>query len=335
MTEAPVGWDGSAVRSPRGHLLQSAAWARIREAQGWRAEFLRLGDPLPVALVLWRGLPLGQRLAYVPRGPIADSTSLRPALDALAAHAREQGALFLKVDPELTPEQAGESLRAAGYRRAPDVQPVLATLELDLAPDTETLFAALEKDTRWSVRQVEKRGVRIREATDERDLRAFYDLYAVTGERAKFITRTWDYYGLVWRTLIDAGLATLRIAEHEGAPVAGAMTWHCGEKELYMYGATNEAGRKCFAAYGLLWRSIEAAREQGFRRFDFGGIPADLADTHDTMQGPYRFKKGFGGVPVRYVGAHDVVPHALLYRAYRLAEPAYTRALQLARGVRP
>jgi peptidoglycan pentaglycine glycine transferase (the first glycine) len=335
VTEAPAGWDASAVRSPRGHVLQSSAWARIREAQGWRAEFLRLGDPLPVALVLWRSLPLGQRIAYVPRGPVSDEATLRPALEALAAHAREQGALFLKVDPELTPEQAGGALETAGYRRAPDIQPVLATLELDLAPDSETLMAALEKDTRWSVRQVSKRGVTLREATGDDDLRAFYELYSVTGERAKFITRTWDYYRLVWRTLIDAGLATLRIAEHEGAPVAGAMTWHCGEKELYMYGATNEAGRKVFAAYGLVWRSIEAAREQGFRRFDFGGIPVDLADTRDTMQGPYRFKKGFGGVPVRYVGAHDVVPRALPYRAYRVAEPAYTRALQLARGARP
>lgn len=335
MTEAPAGWDASAVRSPRGHVLQSSAWARIRETQGWRAEFLRFGDPLPVALVLWRSLPLGQELAYVPRGPIADGATLAPALEALARHARERGALFLKVDPELPPEEAGTALAGAGYSRAPDIQPVLATLELDLTPGTDALFAALEKDTRWSVRQAEKRGVAIREAAADADLRAFYDLYAVTGERARFITRTWEYYRTVWRTLIDAGLATLRLAEHEGAAVAGAMTWHCGEKELYMYGATNEAGRRCFAAYGLVWRSIEAAHAQGSRRFDFGGIPADLEDKSDTMQGPYRFKKGFGGVPVRYVGAHDTVPSALPYRAYRLAEPAYTRALQLARGVRP
>src|SRR5919201_2713436 len=70
MTAAPPGWDDVAVRSPGGHVLQSEAWARIREAAGWRAEFLRFGEPLPVALVLWRSLPLGRRLAYVPRGPI-------------------------------------------------------------------------------------------------------------------------------------------------------------------------------------------------------------------------------------------------------------------------
>lgn len=330
----PAGWDERAARSPRGHVLQSAAWARIRAAQGWEPEFLTLGDPLPVALVLWRRLPLGRRIAYVPRGPVSDPATLPAALTALAEHARERGALFLKVDPELAPEEAGPALRDAGFRRAPDIQPILATLVLDLAPDEDALLASLEKDTRWSVRQADKRGVAVREGREDADLRLFYDLYSVTGSRAGFITRTWEYYRLVWRTLIDDGLATLRLAELDGQAVAGSMTWHCGEKELYMYGATNEAGRKCFAAYALVWASIRAAREHGFRQFDLGGIPADLADEKDPMQGPYRFKKGFGGEVVRYVGAHDTVPAALPYRLYRAAEPAYTRALQLAGRLR-
>jgi len=329
MTDAPTGWDDSAVRSPNGHVLQSSAWARIRESQGWRAEFVRIGDPLPVALVLWRTLPLGRQLAYAPRGPIASGSDLEPALQHLTKLAAARDALFLKVDPELTREVAAEPLRRAGFRRAPDVQPVLATLQLDLRPDTDALFAALEKDTRWSVRQAGKRGVTIRTAASETDLRAFYDLYSITGGRAGFVTRTWDYYRLVWRTLVDAGFATLRLAEHGSAPVAGSMTWRCGDKELYMYGATNEAGRRCFAAYGLLWKAITDAREQGRTRFDLGGIPADLANLSDTMQGPYRFKKGFGGVPVSYVGAHDAVPRELPYRVYQAAEPAYTRVVQL------
>src|SRR5436309_562401 len=104
MTEAPPGWDDAAVRSPGGHVLQSAAWAEIRGEQGWRAEFLRVGDPLPVALVLWRGLGAGRCLAYVPRGPIlGDASQLGPALRALGALARERAAIFLKVDPELDP----------------------------------------------------------------------------------------------------------------------------------------------------------------------------------------------------------------------------------------
>jgi peptidoglycan pentaglycine glycine transferase (the first glycine) len=342
---APAGWDDAAVRSPNGHVLQSAAWAKIREEQGWRAEFCKLGaptasaaptpGPLPVALVLWRSLPGARSLAYVPRGPIVDAPAqLDEAFARLAALARERGAIFLKVDPEIDAELATNRLRAAGFRRGPDIQPVVATLELDLEPDEDTLFSALEKDTRWSVRQAEKRGVNIRDATSEGDLRALYDLYAETGRRAGFITRTWDYYHRMWGTLIAAGHARVRLAEKDGAPVAGALTWRCGEREVYQSAATNDAGRSAYAAYALLWRCIIEARRTRARRFDFGGIPADVTRKDDPMYGPYLFKKGFGGRARRFVGAHDAVPNELAYRAYAIAEPLYTNALRLVGRIR-
>ena len=343
MTESPAGWDDAAVRSPNGHVLQSAAWAKIREAQGWRAEFHQFGGApapsgvpaLPVALVLWRSLPGGQSLAYVPRGPIAgNAAELEEALAKLAALARERRAIFLKVDPEIDADRGAQTLGAAGFRRGPDIQPVVATLELDLAPDEDALFAALEKDTRWSVRQTEKRGVSIRDASGDKDLRALYDLYVETGQRAGFITRTWDYYRVMWGTLVGEGHAKVRLAEKDGKAVAGALTWRCGEREVYQSAATNDAGRTAYAAYGLLWRCIIEARKGGARRFDFGGIPVDVSRKDDPMYGPYQFKKGFGGTPRRFVGAHDAVPNDLVYRAYAIAEPLYTNALRLAGRIR-
>ena len=149
MTEAPARWDDLAARSAGGHVLQSAAWARVREQQGWRAEFVRIGDDLPLALVLWRDVPFLGLMGYAPRGPIVergDRDGLAHALEVLAQLARERGAFLLKVDPELS--DARDQLAHAGYARGPDVQPVLATLLIDLASDADALFAALEKDTR-------------------------------------------------------------------------------------------------------------------------------------------------------------------------------------------
>lgn len=336
--DAPRGWDDAAARSPWGHVMQSSVWAAVRERQGWRAEYVRIGDELPLALVLWRDSPLGQRIAYVPRGPIVapgDSAGLRRALTRLADLARERRAVFLKVDPELDVEFAGEALRAAHFARSgQDIQPVLATLELDLGPDEDALLAAMDKDTRWSVKQGPKRGVTVSEVSDDAGLRAFYDLYALTGRRADFITRTWDYYRSVWRALIDARLATLRLAYVEGAPVAGAMTWRCGERVVYQTGATNDAARKSHAAYALLWECIIGGKREGAKRFDFGGIPTDVERKDDPMYGPYLFKRGFGGKVRRWVGAHDAVPRPLAYRAYLLAEPVYTTALRLVARVR-
>ncbi len=332
MTDAPEAWDRAAAQGPGGHVMQSSVWAAIREEQGWTAEFLRPGGGH--ALVLWRPLPGGLRFGYCPRGPVASDAALPEVLRALAEHAKETaGALVLKVDLERTADAAGAALRSAGFVRGPDIQPVVATLErplVDGAPDD--LMAGLEKDTRWSVRQPEKRGVQVYPGTSDEDLGAFYGLYALTGRRAGFITRTETYYRTVWRRLIDADLATLWLADHEGRPVAGAMTWHCGDREVYQYGATNDAGRKVYAAYGLLWRCMLEANARGAKTFDFGGIPADPSDASDPMHGPYQFKKGFGGTVTRWVGAHDAVPRPLAYRAFQLLEPVYTRALQLRRG---
>ena len=337
MTDAPAGWDDAAVRSPGGHALQSSAWARVREAQGWRAEYVQVGDPLPAALILWRTATLGRRVGYVPRGPITapgDADGLARALARLAEIARERGAVFLKVDPELEPEFAAPIMKGAGYGRGDDIQPVVATLMLDLAPDEDAILAAMEKDTRWSVRQAPKRGVTTREVSDEGSLRAFYDLYAQTGERAGFITRTWSYYRDIWSALIGGGFASLRLAYSEDAAVAGAMVWRCGDRALYQTGATNDAGRKTYAAYALLWECIIEAKRAGRRVFDMGGIPRDLERKDDPMYGPYLFKRGFGGTVTRWVGAHDTVPSPLLYRAYGLAEPAYTALLRATRRVR-
>src|SRR2546422_5109887 len=96
-------WDRDAVRSRFGHVLQSEAWGRIRATQGWTPEELRVGDTLPVGLVLWRRLPLGQTIGYVPRGPTFDHDDVQQldrALVELAAKARQRSAIFVKVDPE-------------------------------------------------------------------------------------------------------------------------------------------------------------------------------------------------------------------------------------------
>src|SRR5207244_2104836 len=81
-TIPPPGWDDAAVRSPGGHVLQSSTWARIRESQGWRPEFVRFSDaPLPCALILWSPSSFTS-FAYVPRGPIVkDDSQLAASLE--------------------------------------------------------------------------------------------------------------------------------------------------------------------------------------------------------------------------------------------------------------
>src|SRR5207247_2204637 len=144
MTAAPSGWDDAAARGPGGHVMQSSTWAALREDQEWRAEFLRPAGAY--ALVLWRPLPGGLRFGYCPRGPVASASQLPDALRALAAHAKATArAVVLKVDPERTADEAGAALAAAGFKRGPDIQPVISTLVLRLDRTEEDLLASLDK----------------------------------------------------------------------------------------------------------------------------------------------------------------------------------------------
>jgi peptidoglycan pentaglycine glycine transferase (the first glycine) len=324
---ASVGdWDAVAVRSRNGHVLQSRAWGRIRAAQGWRPEELRVGDPLPVALVLWKDVPAGQRIAYVPRGPIFDHrepAQLEAALAALARRAHEERAIFLKVDAEVRRDdrELVDRFSRHGFSRSPqDVQPIVSTLQIDLNRDEEAIFAGLDKDTRWSVRTAGKRGVDVVERRDDEALRGFYRLYVETARRAGFIARPWWYYERVWRTLLDEDNALLLMAILEDSVVAGAMVFWCGERAVYWYGASGDAARRSYASFLLQWRCIRRARERGAALYDMGGIPAEPSE-RDPMYGVYLFKKGFGGERVDFIGAHDIAPRPVLHRFWLFAEP--------------
>ena len=74
-------WDAWVAAHPHGHILQTSRWARLKCAFGWSAGRVVLrasGDPqapiLAGASVLYRRLPWGQTLAYVPKGPLVDWT---------------------------------------------------------------------------------------------------------------------------------------------------------------------------------------------------------------------------------------------------------------------
>lgn len=299
----------------------------------------RIGDPLPVALVLWRRLPLGLRIAYVPRGPVFDhddAGQLDAALEALARMARSRRAIFLKVDPEIPAERRDlvEVYRRHGFfRSAQDVQPVVATLELNLRQDEERILAGLDKDTRWSVRTAERRGVLVAERNDESALAAFADLYAQTGKRADFITRPRAYYLETWRRVLWDGHAGLFVALVGDEIAACAMPFWCGDRALYMYGASGDAARKSYASYLLQWHCIREAKRRGFARYDLGGVPLEPSED-DPLYGVYLFKKGFGGRRIAFAGAYDVTANQALYRAWLAAAPRMYVLLAALRGRR-
>ena len=100
--------------------------------------------------------------------------------------------------------------------------------------------------------------------------------------------------------------ARLYMAYYEGEAIAGTLAIWYGDKVWYLYGASANEHRNLMPNYMLQWNMIEWAVEKGCRIYDFRGVPGQVGEEH-PLYGLYKFKLGFGGDYVEFVGEMDLV----------------------------
>ena len=327
MFEKPLAdWNQYVQQYPEAHLLQQAAWGQLKSEFGWQPEVV--STPQAGALVLFRSLPFGFSLAYIPKGPLgADWEALWPELDALC---RARRAVFLKVEPDAWEDELNQEVWAgrlqqlvqAGFQKSThDLQPP-RTVTIDLTQDDDTLLANMKQKTRYNIRLAGRKDVEIASSSD---LDAFIEMMTVTGERDAFGVHAGEYYRRAYELFHPAGMCELMIASYQGTPLAGLMVFAVGKRSWYLYGASNNKERNRMPTYLIQWEAMQWAKARGCTEYDLWGIPdydedtleAEFTERSDGLWGVYRFKRGFGGQVRRAVGAYDKVYRPLLYRAYQ------------------
>ena len=322
------------VAQHNGHLLQSWAWGRLKSRFGWTP--VQLHTEYAAAQVLFRKLPLGYSVAYIPKGPLVNwknSQQCEALLELVDAEARKRKAVFLKIEPDLnevdddspptaelfTP--ATSILTERGFIAADTIQPQ-SSIIVDISGSEDDILAAMKQKTRYNIRLATKRGVTTRQGT-EADLAIFYSLTQLTAKRDGFGVHASAYYQTAMQ-LFDATRCALLLAEFEGEPLAALMAFRQGATAYYFYGASSNAYRKLMPAYLLQWEAMRWAKAQGCTHYDLWGIPtankdtleAEFSSRSDGLWGVYRFKRGFGGQVVHSLGAFDLVYIPWLYRLY-------------------
>ncbi|MFH1085228.1 MAG: peptidoglycan bridge formation glycyltransferase FemA/FemB family protein [Chloroflexota bacterium] len=314
-------WDRLVASDPDGHLLQTWAWGDLKAAFGWRPVRLaveRDGALVAGAQVLYRRLgPL--TLGYIPRGPAlasGDPADLEPLWSAVHGVSRRLLAIALKVEPEWRDEDtaAHARLRAAGMHPSTETIQPRRTITVDLEGDEETILARMKPKWRYNVRLAGRKGVMVCEGGAE-GLDTYYRLMESTGARDGFAIHNLDYYRRGLELFGAAGRARLFMAYADDVPLAGLIALRFGRTAVYMYGASSDERRELMPNHALQWRAMQWAKEGSCARYDLWGI-TDRDEDPDTapLSGVERFKAGFGGEVVRYVGAYDYVYHPLLYR---------------------
>jgi len=360
-------WDKLICQLPNPHFLQTYEWGQVKAKYGWQPIYLvwdqqgnmkveidaeRLASftfpPAAAALILKRkilrdGFAARLSILYSPKGPLLDWTNepLRTrVLNDLQSIAKRQGAIFLKIDPDVvlgTGIPQGEDdaidnngqavmseLRRRGWEYASDQIQFKNTVLIDLRPTEAELLARMKQKTRYNVRLAEKKGVSLRVGMLD-DLGSLYKMYAETSVRDGFVIRDEGYYKTVWEIFMRSQVETFQpsnfptceplIAEVDGEPVAAIFVFYFAGRAYYVYGMSRDKHREKMPTYLLQWEALKRAKAKGCTVYDLWGAP-EVFDESDSLWGVYRFKEGLGGKVVRTLGAWDFAPSPLWYKLY-------------------
>ncbi len=312
-------WDRLLTQYPHSHLLQTTSWARLKEAYGWEAVPVCAGDG--GALVLFRKLPLGLRVAYIPKGPLGERWT--PLWDELDRVCKLRRTIFLKVEPDVFEPGEVESARfGQGFIRSEAVQP-RRTILISLEGQPADWLAAMKQKWRYNIRLAKKKGV---EVSQSDDVRLFHRLMLQTGGRDGFGVHSLDYYQRAFDLFASEDACVLLLATYYSQPLAALMAFRRGNRAWYFYGASSEMERQRMPNHLLQWEAMNWARRHGCRIYDLWGVPDFNEEKLETrclersggLWSVYRFKRGFGGQLARTIGAWDRVYQPALYALYRL-----------------
>jgi CelD/BcsL family acetyltransferase involved in cellulose biosynthesis len=299
-------WDAFVRRHRDAGVYHLGAWATIlRDAYGYRPAYLGL-ETSDGALV--GGLPLmrtrgpltGRRLRTLPVVPAAGAlaSSDDDLASLLAAACDRADAGRAKVWTLHT--RTGELERLAPALRWVPKHP---TFVMPLGDDPDEVRRGWKKSASnlfRSIKKAEKAGVVVREGPGERDLRAFYDLYARTMRRRRVLPRPYRQMASA-RANLPEGVFRLTLAEHEGRVVAGAL-WHSFGSTLdLLYAGSDERFLDGRPNHALYWEAIRWATEHGHTELDLGHAKPG--------SGLAKFKESWGAEPIQEY-RYDYVPGA-------------------------
>jgi len=361
-------WNSIISKLPNPHFLQTYEWGQVKAKYRWQPIYLVWDEegkmkeerslssfdfhPSGAALILKRqilrdGFAARLSIFYSPKGPLLDWSNkpLRErVLNDLQVFAKKQGAIFLKIDPDVvlgTGIPQGEDdfidnsgqvviseLKGRGWGYSSDQIQFKNTVLIDLTPSEDELLARMKQKTRYNIRLAEKKSVTLRVGNPD-DFGMLYKMYAETSVRDGFVIRDEGYYQTVWKLFMDSHEPACEplIAEVDGEPVAAIFVFYFAGRVYYVYGMSRNTHREKMPTYLLQWEAMKRARSRGSTIYDLWGAP-DVFDESDSMWGVYRFKEGLGGKVVRTLGAWDFAPNPLWYKLYSEIIPRVLDAMR-------
>ncbi|MGL5244017.1 MAG: lipid II:glycine glycyltransferase FemX, partial [Sarcina sp.] len=106
--------------------------------------------------------------------------------------------------------------------------------------------------------------------------------------------------------------------------LSGSIYLYYGNKAWYLYGASENILRDTMPNFAMQWSMIVDSIDLGMDTYDFRGVSGDL-NPENPLYGLYKFKKGFNGNFVEFIGEFDIVVDGFIYTMYKKAFPQFKK----------
>ena len=314
-------WDRF-VLEQNGSFLQSWEWGEFQEKvgrkvfrfseSGWLAEFIEFV------------LPMGKKYWYGPRAPLftksqqsAVSQQLERFIEKIKVTADKEEIMFFRISPEWSADiELEANLEICGFKKLRyNIEPA-QTLILDISQSEKSLLTQMHAKWRYNIGLARKKGVKARivsngEPDFEKYFEDFWHLMQQTSRRQKIRLHEKEYYRKQLTVNSKQFQNSLFVAEYKKNVVAANIVNFYNQRATYLHGGSDNEQRALMAPHLLQWEQIRVAKKLGGAKYDFWGID------EKKWPGVTRFKLGFGGEPVKYVGTWDYPLDNKWYLIYR------------------
>jgi len=312
-------WDAFLSNYPDSHILQTGAWGEFKNYFGWYPIHVLSGNS--GTQILFRRLPLGYSLAYIPKGPVGEMTT--DLMDQINHVCQKNNAIVLYIEPDAWEGEFDDAvLISNGFDKSQiSIQP-RRTILVSLSGEDGEWLERMKQKTRYNIRLAEKKGVVIKRSSD---VAVFNHQMKATGDRNDFGIHNDEYYRRVFEQFSADNMCELLIAYYQDNPLAGLMVFFKGSRAWYFYGASSDLERNRMPAYLLQFEAMHLAKERGCSIYDMWGIPdfdeeileTQFSSRNDGLWSVYRFKRGFGGEMKRSAGVYQKVIRRIPYNLYQ------------------
>lgn len=320
------------------HPLQSWEWGDFRQKYGTKVYRLGhySGDKLLSTFQLTsHPIPKTKYTAFV----CFRSTVPGPeVLKELFSFAKEKGALFIKFEPNVyKPTNGVEDRRFNQLKNlltshgCHPGRPQFARYSfiLDLSKSEKDLFVNLSPKTRYNIRLAQRHGVKVTEDNKPDTWKTYWKLTEETTRRQHFYSHNRQYHQLLWDGLHPTGIAHLLKATYQGKTLSTWILFLFNSILYYPYGAWSGEHKEVMANNLMMWEVIRWGQTHDAKKFDLWGAAGPETPKNDPWQGFTRFKEGYGGQLVEFLGSYDLVINKPLYKIYRDVESLRWTLLRL------